>query len=206
MFDVRLFTGNVLFVNHQQYKKLKELDEVFRNLCLLFLSLFVLIACDEETKKEKEVVVKNSDETTVVDKSENEEEETKAKVEKESKQTKKEKEELLAKEQKAKEAVVLGILYDNFEDSMDIRFTEDTKTFEFLSNDPQFTLDLYGLLDGTVDISEWDGMVESFRGMSESSMGILGAGYGMTLINPVNTDNYLLYIVDGIVVYDAFHE
>ena len=89
---------------------------------------------------------------------------------------------------------------------MDIRFTEYTKTFEFLSNDPQFTLDLYGLLDGTVDISEWDVMVESFRGMSESSMGILGAGYGMTLINPVNTDNYLLYIVDGIVVYDAFHE
>lgn len=171
---------------------------MFRIFSLLFLSLFVLIACNEESKKEK------SEETAVVEESkkvEKNQEVVKGKAE-----TEKEKVAALVQQQKNKEVVVLKIFQTNFDDIMEVTLDEDTKTFKFLSTDPEFISELYGLVSGTVDVAEWDFMVESFVDMSINSVEILGDGYGITIINPVNTDNYLLHIIDGIVVYDAFHE
>ena len=161
------------------------------------MSLFVLVACNEVTKQEKE-------ETSVKEELKKEQKENEK--EKEKQKAEQEKAEALAQQQKSKEAVVLGIYQENFEDLMQVTFDEDTKTYEFLSIDPQFISELYGLVAGTVEVSEWDSMVNSFIEMSKSSLEILGNGYGITIINPVNTDNYLLHIIDGIVVYDAFHE
>lgn len=168
---------------------------MFRNLSLLFLCLFFLIACDEITKKEKEECVKNCEESSIIEESK-----------KEKKEKEKQKEEVSTQQLKSNEAIVLDIYKDNFVDIMEVTFNEDTKTYEFLSNDPEFISELYGLVAGTVDIAGWNYMVESLVGMSNSSIDILGNGYGITIINPVNTENYLLHIIDGIVVYDAFNE
>lgn len=170
---------------------------MFRNLSFLFLCLFFLIACDEGTKQEKEACGKKCEESTVIEES---------KKEQKDREKDKEKEEVSPQQQKSREEIVLGIYQSSFGELMEITFDEDSKTYSFLSTAPDFTLDLYGLIAGTVDVSEWDYMVESIAELSKSSVEFLGNGYGIMMVNPVNTEKYLLHIIDGVVVYDAFNE
>jgi hypothetical protein len=56
--------------------------------------------------------------------------------------------------------------------------------------------------DTSEELTEvWDDLVDNFVLMSESITESL-PGYTISLVNPANTDNTLLMIIDGVVIYN----
>ena|SRR5690554_3741686 len=109
-------------------------------------------------------------------------------------------------EQDVMESFALMSLQDNFQELAEISFDEEEKEFKMLVTDPDFTAELMFMIEYDVTLDEWYGLVDSFAFMSESLNEMLGDGYTLHLLNPMNENNTLLTIVDGTVTYDAFDE
>lgn len=171
---------------------------MFRNFFLLLFLSTMLFACDEMAVYDDGKCIENCNKQTENSANNKPKEDKKTEAIAPSAEDK--------AKQVAGEAVVLGIYQKNFEEGMEVVLEEETKTFKFYSNDQQFTKELVAMLNGAKDNQDWNGMVESFRGMSEKGVEILGKGYGIMVMNPVNPDKSLLYVIDGVVVYDTFNQ
>ena len=97
---------------------------------------------------------------------------------------------------------VLTILEDSFGDSAEISYEEESNIISINSTDQAVKDELLAMLMGDLSLDSWNVMVDSFVFMSDQ----LGEPYTVAFLNPHNTDNVLLMVSDGIVLYDAFNE
>lgn len=85
---------------------------------------------------------------------------------------------------------------------VDVDFNKDTKIFELTPTNEQLIAEIE-MLEYGVGFAEWGEMVNGLKSMSATNRDSLGEGYGLTLANPFNEDNIILWIVDGEVVYNV---
>lgn len=96
----------------------------------------------------------------------------------------------------------LKVLRDSFDGVADIAVDENLKLFSVIPTQTAFINDLLDIInkDATA-LASWSKTVDSFKDVSKSVSNIL-PGYSIALANPVNNDNVLLTVYDGLVVYN----
>lgn len=164
---------------------------------------------EEERKAEEERVAKEKEE-----KERKAEEERVAKEEAERKA--KEEEERKAKEEaerKAKEELdvslgedaYLAIMRENLSAFVDVEFNKDSKIFILTPNNETLNTEIAMLTQG-IGHEDWGILVDGLASMSKSGMDLVGEGYSINLVNPHNEENILLWIMDGVVMYNVIDD
>lgn len=110
------------------------------------------------------------------------------------------------KEQSMLELTALGLMEDSFGDSMSIQFKKENQTFILTPISEDFSVELVQILGGTKSHSDWKAMSDGMITLSEGMKNMLGSGYTLMVANPMNADNIILSITDGVVLYDIFNE
>lgn len=164
----------------------------------------------EEVKSEetKEEVAKETEET----KEEAQEKEKKNNEDNEKKEKKEENEEAKTSEpvdnvaQEIVEKMALDTLEESFAGLAEVSFDRDSKLYTITPTDPAFEKELVMMNEGILGQEAWDALVDNFVFMSNNMIDVIGNGYSVALINPSNSDKYLLLLTDGKVEYDVFNE
>ncbi|ASK62272.1 hypothetical protein CFK37_08920 [Virgibacillus phasianinus] len=104
------------------------------------------------------------------------------------------------------EKTVTGLLEDTFAETMTVSFDEESKIYKLTPTDSEFIIELDLMIQGKKSFDDWNEMASSMASMSESVTKVLGKGYGVAVMNPVNSDKVLLLVSDGIIIYDSFKD
>ena len=148
-----------------------------------------------------------------------EEQEAKQKAEEEKEaQAKAEEEEKLRKEQEAKEkaeqeaadkedaeTIFLQIMRESVGSYVDIQFDKTEKTYVMTPTD-QGLIDEISMLPMGIGHEEWGVLVDGMASMSKSGKDLVGEGYTINLVNPLNHENVILWIIDGEVIYNVIDD
>ena len=148
-----------------------------------------------------------------------EEQEAKQKAEEEAEaQAKAEEAEKLRKENEAKEkaekevadkegaeTIYLQIMRDSVGSYVDIQFDKTKKTYVMTPID-QGLIDEISMLPMGIGHEDWGVLVDGMTSMSKSGKDLVGEGYSMNLVNPLNHENVILWIVDGEVIYNVIDD
>ena len=102
----------------------------------------------------------------------------------------------------ANEELHLAIMQENMSMYVDIEFDKTSKTFIMTPNNEELANEI-ALLASGIGFDEWDILVNGLTSMSETGVTSLGEGYSITLVNPHNEENILLWVMDGVVMYDV---
>jgi hypothetical protein len=104
--------------------------------------------------------------------------------------------------------VALELLQENFTGTGTVEYDEEMKAFKVMPTDPNFILEVVAIMEGELDIANWNGVVDGVAGVSASLSELLGVGegYQVLIVNPANPDRYLLQVTDGIVLFDALNQ
>ena len=165
----------------------------------------------EEQKAKEEQAAKEEQEAK--EKAE-EEKEAQAKAEEEENQRKeneaKEKAEQEAAEQEAAEqedaeAIYLQIMRENVGSYVDIQFDKTEKTYVMTPTD-QGLIDEISMLPMGIGHEDWEVLVDGMTSMSASGKDLVGEGYTINLVNPLNHENVILWIMDGEVIYNVIDD
>src|SRR5699024_2952649 len=164
---------------------------------------------EEQAAKEKEKEEQAAKEEQEDKQKKKEEKEAQAKAEEEEKQRKeneaKEKEEQEAAEQEDAEALYLQIMNENVGSYVDIQFDKASKTYTMTPID-QGLIDEISMLPMGIGHEDWGVLVDGMASMSKSGKDLVGEGYSMNLVNPLNHENVILWIVDGEVIYNVIDD
>ena len=197
-----------------------------------FVAIVAMFANTEEemietTNAETEEVSDNS-KTEMIDKEksetqkQNEEEKAekeKAEKEKAEKQKAEEEkakaEEAKAAEEKAKaeeaeakednEEIYLQVMRESIGGYVDIQFQKAEKNFKLTPTDAGL-IDEISMLPLGVGHDDWAVLVDGLTEMSKSGKELVGEGYSISLINPLNHENVILWIMDGEVIYNVIDD
>ena len=156
----------------------------------------------QEEKKAKEEEAKQKAE---------EEQKAKQKAEEEAEaQAKAEEAEKLRKENEATdkanaEEIYLQIMRDSVGSYVDIQFDKTEKTYVMTPID-QNLIDEISMLPMGIGHEEWGVLVDGMTSMSKSGKDLVGEGYTINLVNPLNHENVILWIVDGEVIYNVIDD
>ena len=148
-----------------------------------------------------------------------EEQEAKQKAEEEAEaQAKAEEAEKLRKEQEAKEKaeqeatdkadaeeIYLQIMRDSVGSYVDIQFDKTEKTYVMTPTD-QGLIDEISMLPLGIGHEDWGVLVDGMASMSKSGKDLVGEGYTINLVNPLNHENVILWIMDGEVIYNVIDD
>ena len=148
-----------------------------------------------------------------------EEQEAKQKAEEEAEaQAKAEEAEKLRKENEAKEKaeqeatdkanaeeIYLQIMRESVGSYVDIQFDKTEKTYVMTPTD-QGLIDEISMLPMGIGHEDWGVLVDGMASMSESGQDLVGEGYSINLVNPLNHENVILWIVDGEVIYNVIDD
>ena len=160
----------------------------------------------EEQKAKEEQAAKEEQEAK---QKEEEEKEAQAKAEEEENQRKeneaKEKEEQEAAEQEDAEALYLQIMNENVGSYVDIQFDKTSKTYTMTPTD-QGLIDEISMLPMGIGHEDWGVLVDGMVSMSKSGKDLVGEGYTINLVNPLNHENVILWIIDGEVIYNVIDD
>ena len=159
---------------------------------------------NEEQKAKEEQAAKEEQEAK-----QKAEEEAQAKAEEEENQRKekeaKEKAEQEAAEQEDAEALYLQIMNENVGSYVDIQFDKSDKIYTMTPTD-QGLIDEISMLPMGIGHEDWGVLVDGMVSMSKSGKDLVGEGYSMNLVNPLNHENVILWIVDGEVIYNVIDD
>ena len=108
-------------------------------------------------------------------------------------------------DQATAEELYLTIMRDSVGMYVDVEFDKENKIFTLTPIDQQL-IDEISLLPTGVGHAEWGTLVDGMTTMSEGGKELVGEGYTMNLVNPQNEENIILWIVDGVVIYDVIDE
>lgn len=174
---------------------------------------------EEEERKAKEEEERKAEEERVA--KEKEEKERKAEEERvakeEAERKAKEEEERKAKEEaerKAKEEELdvslgedayLAIMQENLSAFVDVEFNKENKIFILTPNNETLNTEIAMLTQG-IGHEDWGILVDGLASMSKSGMDLVGEGYSINLVNPHNKENILLWIMDGVVMYNVIDD
>ena len=160
----------------------------------------------EEKKAKEEQAAKEEQEAK--QKAE-EEAEAQAKAEEAEKERKeneaKEKAEKEAADKEDAETIYLQIMRESVGSYVDIQFDKTEKTYVMTPID-QNLIDEISMLPMGIGHEEWGTLVDGMASMSKSGKDLVGEGYTMNLVNPLNHENIILWIVDGEVIYNVIDD
>src|SRR5699024_4363467 len=160
----------------------------------------------EEQKAKEEQAAKEEQEAK---QKEEEEKEAQAKAEEEEKQRKeneaKEKEKQEAAEQEDAETIYLQIMRESVGSYVDIQFDKTEKTYVMTPTD-QGLIDEISMLPMGIGHEDWGVLVDGMVSMSKSGKDLVGEGYTINLVNPLNHENVILWIMDGEVIYNVIDD
>ena len=160
----------------------------------------------EEKKAKEEQAAKEEQEAK--QKAE-EEAEAQAKAEEAEKERKeneaKEKAEKEAADKEDAETIYLQIMRDSVGSYVDIQFDKTEKTYVMTPTD-QGLIDEISMLPMGIGHEEWGTLVDGMASMSKSGKDLVGEGYTMNLVNPLNHENVILWIMDGEVIYNVIDD
>ena len=148
-----------------------------------------------------------------------EEQEAKQKAEEEAEaQAKAEEAEKLRKENEAKEkaeqeaadkedaeTIYLQIMRESVGSYVDIQFDKTEKTYVMTPID-QNLIDEISMLPLGIGHEDWGILVDGMTSMSASGKDLVGTGYTISLVNPLNHENVILWITDGVVIYNVIDD
>lgn len=159
---------------------------------------------EDEKKATEEKAEQERIEKEEADKKKAEDEETEklAAAEKEAEEKLKKQKET---DQATAEELYLTIMRDSVGMYVDVEFDKENKIFTLTPIDQQL-IDEISLLPTGVGHAEWGTLVDGMTTMSEGGKDLVGEGYTMNLVNPQNEENIILWIVDGVVIYDVIDE
>ena len=168
---------------------------------------------EEKAKAEQEAKQKAEEEQKAKQKAE-EEAEAQAKAEEAEKlrkeQEAKEKAEQEAAEQEATdkeaaETIYLQIMRESVGSYVDIQFDKTEKTYVMTPTDPNL-IDEISMLPLGIGHEDWATLVDGMASMSKSGKDLVGEGYTINLVNPLNHENVILWIIDGEVIYNVIDD
>ena len=162
----------------------------------------------EEEKAEEEAKQKAEEEQKAKQKAE-EEAEAQAKAEEAEKlrkeQEAKEKAEQEAADKEDAETIYLQIMRESVGSYVDIQFDKTEKTYVMTPTD-QGLIDEISMLPMGIGHEEWGTLVDGMASMSKSGKDLVGEGYTINLVNPLNHENVILWIMDGEVIYNVIDD
>lgn len=98
-------------------------------------------------------------------------------------------------------SLALSIMQESYSGIADIEYHEGINAFTIIPTQAEFLAAVIALSNETTQTEEtretWDSVVESMGGLSKSL-----PGYIISLANPVNTENTLLMVMDGVVIFN----
>lgn len=160
----------------------------------------------EEKKAKEEQAAKEEQEAK--QKAE-EEAEAQAKAEEAEKERKeneaKEKAEQEAADKEDAETIYLQIMRDSVGSYVDIQFDKTEKTYVMTPTD-QGLIDEISMLPMGIGHEDWEVLVDGMTSMSASGKDLVGEGYTINLVNPLNHENVILWIMDGEVIYNVIDD
>ena len=163
---------------------------------------------EEKAKEEQEAKQKAEEEQKAKQKAE-EEAEAQAKAEEAEKERKeneaKEKAEKEAADKEDAETIYLQIMRESVGSYVDIQFDKTEKTYVMTPTD-QGLIDEISMLPMGIGHEDWGVLVDGMASMSKSGKDLVGEGYTMNLVNPLNHENVILWIVDGEVIYNVIDD
>ena len=164
----------------------------------------------EEERKEKEEEAKQKAEEEQKAKQKAEEEaEAQAKAEEAEKLRKeneaREKAEQEATDKANAEEIYLQIMRDSVGSYVDIQFDKTEKTYVMTPTD-QGLIDEISMLPMGIGHEDWGVLVDGMASMSKSGKDLVGEGYTINLVNPLNHENVILWIIDGEVIYNVIDD
>ena len=163
---------------------------------------------EEKKAKEEEAKQKAEEEQKAKQKAE-EEAEAQAKAEEAEKLRKeneaKEKAEQEAADKANAEEIYLQIMRDSVGSYVDIQFDKTEKTYVMTPID-QNLIDEISMLPMGIGHEDWGVLVDGMASMSKSGKDLVGEGYSINLVNPLNHENVILWIMDGEVIYNVIDD
>ena len=163
---------------------------------------------EEKKAKEEEAKQKAEEEQKAKQKAE-EEAEAQAKAEEAEKlrkeQEAKEKAEQEAADKEDAETIYLQIMRESVGSYVDIQFDKTEKTYVMTPTD-QGLIDEISMLPLGIGHADWGTLVDGMASMSKSGKDLVGEGYTMNLVNPLNHENVILWIMDGEVIYNVIDD
>ena len=103
------------------------------------------------------------------------------------------------------EELYLQILEENLGMYVTVEFDEANKVFKLTPID-QDLITAISMLPNGVGHEEWGTMVDALASMSNTGIDLVGEGYTINLVNPLNHENILLWIIDGEIIYNVVDE
>ncbi len=102
------------------------------------------------------------------------------------------------------------VIDGNFENAT-VQYDEESDTYICNITQSGLTAAAMGVINGTIERSEWDYMVDTVVNFCDTlytELQILDSGSSVAvfLLNDVNTDNTLMGILNGVVIYDIVDE
>ena len=173
----------------------------------------------EKAEAEREQEKKKAEEEQEAKQKAEEEQKAKQKAEEEAEaQAKAEEAEKLRKENEAKEkaeqesadkenaeTIYLQIMRESVGSYVDIQFDKTEKTYVMTPTD-QGLIDEISMLPLGIGHEDWGVLVDGMSSMSKSGKDLVGEGYSMNLVNPLNHENVILWIIDGEVIYNVIDD
>ena len=160
---------------------------------------------EQAAKEEQEAKQKAAAEAQAAAEQKAEEEaEAQAKAE-EAEKLRKENEAKEKAEQADAEEIYLQIMRESVGSYVDIQFDKTEKTYVMTPTD-QNLIDEISMLPMGIGHEEWGTLVDGMASMSKSGKDLVGEGYSMNLVNPLNHENVILWITDGVVIYNVIDD
>ena len=152
---------------------------------------------EEQKEKEEQEAQAKAEEAEKLRK----ENEAKEKAEQEAK----EKAEQEAADKEDAETIYLQIMRESVGSYVDIQFDKTEKTYVMTPTD-QGLIDEISMLPMGIGHEDWGVLVDGMASMSKSGKDLVGEGYTMNLVNPLNHEKVILWIVDGEVIYNVIDD
>lgn len=103
------------------------------------------------------------------------------------------------------ETIYLQIMRESVGSYVDIQFDKTEKTYVMTPTD-QGLIDEISMLPMGIGHEDWGVLVDGMASMSKSGKDLVGEGYTINLVNPLNHENVILWIVDGEVIYNVIDD
>ncbi len=103
------------------------------------------------------------------------------------------------------ETIYLQIMRESVGSYVDIQFDKTEKTYVMTPTD-QGLIDEISMLPLGIGHADWGTLVDGMASMSKSGKDLVGEGYSINLVNPLNHENVILWIVDGEVIYNVIDD
>ena len=160
---------------------------------------------EKKAKEEQEAKRKAKEEAQV-----KAEEEAQAKAEEEAEKQRKENEAKEKAEQEASdksnaEELYLQIMRESVGSYVDIQFDKTSKAYTMTPTD-QGLIDEISMLPTGIGHEGWGVLVDGMSSLSKSGKDLVGEGYSIYLVNPLNHENVILWIIDGEVIYNVIDD